>query len=193
MWFCSWLLRAWQILVVQEHVWEIPGRILRLRMNWWWLLCGGLVAEPWTLMEGCFRRWVQRKEAFWNHPGARITSSSCFLPSQGSCRGVREKNVVTRCRQEKYVEEESVCFSSMFWLGHYQMKLIFSALSFLISASMCLRCLEIILLSFYTSSSSTFFGMPSFKTSLVCMQIRACPECWNQLPLDAAAFRDLSQ
>lgn len=64
-------------------------------------------------MEGCFGRWVQRKEAFWKHPGARITSSSCFLPSQGSCRGVREKNVVTRCRQEKYVEEESVCFSSM--------------------------------------------------------------------------------
>lgn len=110
---------------MQEHAWEIPGRILLLRTNWWWLLCGGLVAEPWTLMEGCFGRWVQRKEAFWKHPGARITSSSCFLPSQGSCRGVREKNLVTRCRQEKYMEEESVCFSSMFWLGHYQMKLIF--------------------------------------------------------------------
>lgn len=69
---------------------------------------------------------VECKDAFWEHLAAIIPNWSC-VPSL--CKGASERwgrrILLTRHRQEKYMEEESVCFLSFFWWRHYKIKLIF--------------------------------------------------------------------
>lgn len=75
-------------------------------------------------MKGNFWSWVQR--GFLGTPSAVIPSWS-FVPSlyKGALERWGRRIFLTRCKQEKYMEGEPVCFLSGFWLRHHKMKVIF--------------------------------------------------------------------
>lgn len=82
------------------------------------------------------------KEAFWEHAAAVIPAWS-GVPSlyKGTLERWGRRVLLTRCRQQKYMEEESVCFLSLFWLRHYKMKLFFCP-PFSLSPSLCMPLLS---------------------------------------------------